>query len=147
MDSNSAQIVRKLKDTVSKFAQPGDEILVGPNIAAASLLVPEILPVSLKCRIAWWDVCPDDVLAEDRMTIKRQPPKFIFWLYNPESVAIGHESAFRDSIGNSQLRGLNADVLELEKGGKYIVHLNTYYAPYDGIEMSNNARIVLLVRR
>lgn len=147
MDINSAQIVRKLQETVSKLAHPGDKILVGPNIAGAALLVPDLEPVNLKCRISWWDVCTDEVLAQDRLTIQSELPKFVLWLYNPEFVAIGHESAFRDSIGNSQLRKLNADVLKLEEGGEYSVEINRFYGISDDIKMRNNARMILLVRR
>jgi hypothetical protein len=147
IDTNTFQIVKTFQEVIDELALPGDEILVGPNITGAQLLVPQVDAMNLRCRISWWDVCPDSELVQDRNEILNNPPRFILWLYNPEFVTFGHESAFRSSVGQSELRKLNSDIVRFETSGKYVVAIDRLYGSDDTIEVNNSARIVLLVRK
>jgi hypothetical protein len=123
-----------------------NRFLVGPNISGMEFIVPNVPIMDLRCRISWWDVCPDTELALDRKSINKNPPKYILWLQNPEFVMQGHERGFRDKVGESELRLLSRDILSFSESSNYRVVFSEFYGMNDPINLENNAVLMFLVR-
>jgi len=146
VDAETKIIVNMARSEILKSNSKFDRILIGPNISGAKYLFPSMKVLDLRCRISWWDVCPDSELKKDRRLIMEKKPKFIFWLHNPDWVATAHESAFRKAIGYSELRQLDQWIQDLERGTDYRLVFSRQYFANNSDLPEDNARIVLLVR-
>lgn len=91
--------------------------LAGPN-NAGEIEIFGLSAYELNCPILWWDVCPEDFLAEDVKRVISDPPEVILWNMPPEWVQVGHEVAFRNGQASS-MRELNEWVIAMSKGKDY----------------------------
>jgi hypothetical protein len=113
---------------LSKNQSPSEKVFLGPQIPGLSLLS-DVEIIESNCPVIWFDVCPEELAAEDFASLKSDPPNTIVWASPPEFVLVGHESAFRDPGAGSTIRNIEIWLKEQENLGTYV---STFRAPFPG---------------
>ncbi len=109
----------EVQNIVKAEKDPESRIYFGPNIQGLKFLFDSLPTYQGQCAIIWWDVCPEEIAMQDFQSLRTGMPKFIVWNHFPESVANGHEEAFRETTGKSAVRLLNDWIQEQVNLGHY----------------------------
>jgi hypothetical protein len=120
LDSESAQFYSDYSLVMSSLISqnPTAQAVYGPQILGLSLL-DEAIVRKVNCPVMWFDVCPEDLARKDLDSFKINPPEIVVWASPPEFAIVGHESAFRDSIGKSSIRSMEIWLKEQENSNLY----------------------------